>query len=243
MPTQYDAIAEQYQRAKSVEWRNAIEQYSLVQLWGEVAGRSVLDLACGDGHYTRLLKALGGERVVGLDVSRRMIELAVKREAEERLGVEYRVGDAKEAALGEQFDLVVAAYLLNYAQTPEELREMCGSIARHLKPGGRFVTVNNHPGQREENFSRTRGYGFVKSVDGEIREGAAIRYTFYLEGEEFSIENYHLAMETHEWALREAGLTGVQWHAPQVAPEAAEGDWNAFLVDPPVVLLVAERPL
>jgi toxoflavin synthase len=53
MPTNYDEIAEQYKRSKQVAWRYYIEQHSLCDLVGEVSGKSVLDLACGDGHYTR----------------------------------------------------------------------------------------------------------------------------------------------------------------------------------------------
>jgi toxoflavin synthase len=45
-----------------------------------------------------------------------MIELARNQEAVERLGIDYIVGDARELALGAEYDLPVAAYLLNYAR-------------------------------------------------------------------------------------------------------------------------------
>ena len=64
MPTQYNDIAVQYKRSKQVPWRYHIEQHSLFELLGDVSGKSVLDLACGEGHYTRLLKRLGASRVV-----------------------------------------------------------------------------------------------------------------------------------------------------------------------------------
>jgi ubiquinone/menaquinone biosynthesis C-methylase UbiE len=241
MPTEYNDIAEQYKRSKDVIWRYHIEQYSLFNLLGDISGRSVLDLACGEGHYTRLLKALGASRVLGVDLSSKMIELARMTESANPVGVEYLVADAREIQFTESFDIVVAAYLLNYARTREELLAMCQAISRSLKPGGRFVTVNNNPAQHVSQFDATRKYGFVKSAEEAICDGTPIRYTFFIGSETFQIENYHLDIATHEWALEEAGLSGIRWHGAQLSPGEAAGPektfWSDFLGDPPVVLL------
>jgi len=105
----------------------------------------VVDIACGEGFYSRLLRQYGARKVVGIDLSERMIELARAQEAEHRLGIDYTVGDGRELAQGEEYDLAVAAYLLNYARDRHELGAMCNSIARCLGPAGRFVTVNCNP--------------------------------------------------------------------------------------------------
>ena len=221
-------------------WRHCIEQYSLLQLVGDISGKVVMDLACGEGFYTRLLKALGASRVLGVDLSAKMIELALQREQADALGIEYVIADARNMLLPERFDVIVAAYLLNYAQTREELLLMCHSISYHLKPGGRFVTVNNNPSQQVSNFWATRKYGFVKDADGDIRNGTPIRYTFFLESGVLEIENYHLDAAIHDWALREAGLSDIRWHAPRLSPDQARGRnqefWRDFLRDPPVTL-------
>jgi len=47
--------------------------------------------------------------------------------------------------LSAKYDLAVVAYLLNYARDRGELGDMCKGIARSLKPGVRFVTVNCSP--------------------------------------------------------------------------------------------------
>jgi toxoflavin synthase len=166
MPTNYDEIAEQYKRSKQVAWRYYVEQYSLCALAGDLTGVSVLDLACGDGHYTRLFKRMGASRVVGVDISTRMIELANAAEKGERLGIEYLVGDACSVHLEASVDVVLAAYLLNYARSGQDLLAMAKAIHRGLKPGGRFVTVNNNPNQQLRSFENTRKYGFVKSRGG-----------------------------------------------------------------------------
>jgi 2-polyprenyl-3-methyl-5-hydroxy-6-metoxy-1,4-benzoquinol methylase len=145
MDTDYDRIAEQYKRAKFWPWRTHIERYTLLRLVGDVAGKAVIDLACGEGYYTRALRRQGAARVVGVDLSRGMIGLAEAEEARLPLGVEYRVGDSRSLEVLAEFDLAFAAYLLNYARTAEELTQMCRAVAGALRPGGRFVTANSNP--------------------------------------------------------------------------------------------------
>jgi toxoflavin synthase len=245
MPTNYDEIAEEYKRSKQVAWRYYIEQYSLCELAGEVSGLSVLDLACGDGHYTRMFKKMGASRVVGVDVSAKMIELATTAEEGEPLGIEYLVGDARSVHFKASFDMVLAAYLLNYARAEQDLLVMAKAIHRSLKPGGRFVTVNNNPNQQLSSFGNTRKYGFVKTAATELRSGAAINYTFLQDGEEFVIENYHLDAATHVSVFEDAGFADVHWHAPQLAPTesgARAEYWADFLRDPPIALFACRKP-
>jgi SAM-dependent methyltransferase len=245
MTTDYDAIAADYKRAKQQPWRYYVERYTLLRLVGDLAGRSVLDLACGEGYYTRELRQRGAGRVVGVDSSEGMIGLARAEEERRPLGIEYRVQDARALDGAERFDLVVAAYLLNYAPSAAGLREMCAAIARTLRPGGRFVGVNNNPEQEPKHFGSSRKYGFVKSTPGDLREGAPVTYTILLDGGSFDITNYWLSAAAHEEAFAAAGFREVRWHGPQVSPEgrAALGDdfWDEFLAHPPVTFLECVR--
>ena len=76
MTTDYDPIAEQYKRSKLQPWRTHVESYTLMGLLGDLSGKSVVDVACGDGYYTRLLRAHGARTVRGIDLSERMIALS-----------------------------------------------------------------------------------------------------------------------------------------------------------------------
>src|SRR5436190_12533360 len=113
MDTPYDAIAEDYARAKLAPWRQYIERATLFELLGPLAGRTVLDLACGSGFYSRLLRAARAGCVVGVDLSPAMVALARRDEEAAPLGITYQVGDATQIALGRTFDVVFAAYLFN----------------------------------------------------------------------------------------------------------------------------------
>ena len=239
--TDYDPIAEQYKRSKQTPWRTDIECFTLLETIGAVEGLSGLDVACGEGFYTRRLRHLGAARMTGVDLSEGMVALARTQEADAPLGIDYRVGDGAALDLPDTYDLVVAAYLLNYAATRAVLGAMCRSIARALKPGGRFVTVNSNPGLDFSTAPSYRSYGFETTVPGPWREGAPVTWTFFLEDDTFSIENYWLSTSIHDAALREAGFRPVRWHAPRVSPEGrlAHGDdyWRTFLEAPPITFL------
>jgi ubiquinone/menaquinone biosynthesis C-methylase UbiE len=241
MDTDYDGIAEQYKRAKLQPWRTHIERYTLLRLAGDVAGKAVIDLACGEGYYTRALRQQGAARVLGVDLSSAMIGLAEAEEVRRPLGVEYRVGDVRALEVPEQLDLAFAAYLLNYAHTAEELTQMCRAVARALRPGGRFVTVNNNPTDPTTDLPARQAYGFSRRVEGEWVEGAPIVWEFFLPEGSFEVTNYQLSVATMEEAFRAAGLREVRWHAPEVSPEGlrehGRAHWASFLAHPPVAFV------
>lgn len=243
MGTDYDLIAEQYKQSKQSPWRTYIEQYTMLELMGDVRGKLVLDLACGEGYYSRIFKSLGARRVVGVDLSHKMIDLARASEGESPLGVEYVVGDAIDYQPDEPFDIVSAGYLLNYANTPERLLAMCQAISRSLRPGGRFVTVNNNPSQSPERFAATKKYGFIKSAGEELRAGTPITYTIFQDGGTFTFDNYYLSVGTHEEALQAVGLRDIEWVAPRLSPQWSEDPtfWDDFFDDPSVIFLQCRK--
>ena len=123
---------------------------------------------------------------------------------------------------------------------------MCASLARCLKPGGRFVTVNCSP-QPEAYLGRSfRTYGFDATVSEPLRNGAPIAWTFFLEdGETFDIENYFLDQAAHQAALGAAGFSEIGWPAPRLSPEGCaefgRSFWADFLDDPPIAFIDCVR--
>lgn len=245
MTTNYDPIADQYRRAKQQPWRGYLESFSLLELIGDPTGLHVLDLACGEGFYTRLLRQRGAARLLGVDLSAEMIALARAQESVHGLGIEYRIGDAREVPWQGECDLVVAAYLLNYARDHRELQSMYHAIARYLKPGGRFVTVNTNPARDFSAAPSYHRYGFETTLGGPAQDGTPLTWTFHLPDGSFSLENYCLGIDAHEAAMHAAGLRDVRWHALRVSPEGMAavppGEWDVFLDAPPVILLECRR--
>ena len=245
MTTDYEKIGEQYKRAKEQPWRTYVEAHSLFRLLGDLSEKSVLDLACGEGFHTRQIKEHGAAKVVGVDSSPKMIELAREAEEREPLGIDYVVADAREFDPAEPFDVVAAAYLLNYASTFEELTAMCRGIHRALKPGGRFVTVNSAPDAPTHTVDYSK-YGFEVLPPDRLAEGAAWVFRIHLDDDEaFDITNFYLPFETHDRAFRDAGLRDAHWITPTVSDAGrdafAPGYWDVFLDKPWVLTLEAWR--
>ncbi len=239
MVAQYDAIAREYQRTKESPLRRHIEAFSFFQMLGDVAGLAVLDLACGEGFYTRRLKRAGAVTATGVDISAAMIALAQASESANPLGIEYFCSDVAELPDLGHFDVVSAAYLLHYAPDKINLRAMCTRIANQLKPGGHFVCINENPGQPVDDYAGYTQYGFNKSVQEPRQEGSAITYSMVSGRKMIHFDAYYYCRATYESALRAAGFNKISWRPLELAPEGiaecGEDYWQEYLGNPPVI--------
>jgi ubiquinone/menaquinone biosynthesis C-methylase UbiE len=238
MAAEYDAIAQDYQRTKDTPLRRHVESWSFFRMLGDVTGQTILDLACGEGFYTRLLKQAGAAAVTGVDISPMMIALAEKLEVETPLGIDYHCSDVAELPDMGRFDLVTAAYLLHYAPDVQTLRAMCVRIAAQLRPGGRLVAINENPEQAENNYTGYTQYGFNKSLQGPRVDGAPINYALVSGRKLIRFSAYYYARSTYETALRAAGFTEMRWLPLTLAPagidELGADYWQEYLRNPPV---------
>ena len=109
-------------------------------------GEVVLDVACGNGVFSRRLAQLGAD-VVATDFSPTFLERAQARTTENADRIEYVLVDATDEeqllALGERrFDAAVCNMAL---QDMTMIEPLLHALTRLLKPGGRFVFSVPHP--------------------------------------------------------------------------------------------------
>jgi len=115
-------------------FRKAIfQRYEMAfDLAGDVRGKSVLDIGCGSGVYVVDFARRGARRVVGLDFSERMLDLA-RREIELH-GVgevcELRNEDFLEAPVDEIFDVSIAMGVFDYVSDPVPFLRKMVSLTR-----------------------------------------------------------------------------------------------------------------
>jgi SAM-dependent methyltransferase len=241
---EYDKVGLHYQESKRLAFRRYVEEHSMFTLLGDLAGRSVVDLACGEGIYSRQLIRAGARRVVGVDISPEMIALAEQAEAVEPLGVRYLIADVAAVELDEQFDVALCSYLFNYARTRSELRTLVRSVRRLVRPGGLVVGCNDYPDNPRADFDRYRQYGFIKVGSADRQEGDTVTYRFFNpDGSTFEIDNYFLPSDVYRDEFADAGFASFDWVMPEVSPEGLEtfpaGFWEAYLNSPPIVSLTA----
>lgn len=115
----------------------------LLGLVGDIRNLRVLDLACGHGRVSRELARRGG-RVLGIDLSKELIDRAMQTEQDHPLGIRYLCADATslEALRDFTFDTVACNYGLSDI---DDLDGVLTTVQRVLRPGGVFVFSILHP--------------------------------------------------------------------------------------------------
>ncbi len=138
----YERFAEEYAAHAAESAYNALyDRPAVLQLAGEIAGRTVLDAGCGPGLYAEEFLRRGAQ-VIGFDQSPTLVALA-----RERVGAaaELRVHDLAEPLSwipDASVDRVVLALALNYV---DDRVAMLREFARVLVPSGALVVSTTHP--------------------------------------------------------------------------------------------------
>ena len=89
------------------EWRQ------FQQLFPDLQGKSVLDLGCGYGWHCKYAAQQGASRVLGIDLSQRMLAEARRRNADPK--VEYRLCGMEEYEYpADSWDCVISNLSLHY---------------------------------------------------------------------------------------------------------------------------------
>ena len=136
-------------------YRHSSDLYSTAYAFhvlGDLRGKTVLDVGCGDGENSVLLAKLGA-RVTGIDISPKTIELARRRAQVNDVAshIDFVCSPLEEAALPPgHFDIVWAEHVLHHLIPV--LDETMASVVACARPGGLFISlepVNLSPGLRK----------------------------------------------------------------------------------------------
>lgn len=240
----YDEIAEWYEQWLGTHEMRDDPYFPAVEaLMGAVAGQRICDLACGQGRVARYL-ADQGARVVGIDLSAKLLAIARRQEAAEPRGITYLQADARslEGVADGSFDGVLCFMaLMDIADLAPTLR----SVARILRPGGWFVFAILHP-----------CYHTARSGEIETQEGALRTVGRYFEegywrsdtrkGPPGKVGSYHRTLSTYVNALTDAGLMLERLIEPRpadVLPDAPafSGSGRPVWAEVPAVLVARCR--
>lgn len=237
-------------RSKTTSWGGVAEWYdellsedadsfqakvilpNLVRILDPKPGMQVLDVACGQGFFTRALSAAGA-RATGCDISAELVMLAVQKSTNT---IEYHVSpaDALTFAADGSFD---AATIVLALQNIENLQGAVAECARVLKPGGRLILVMNHPAYR---IPQRSSWGWDDKTASQYR-----RVDAYMSDSRIKIDmtpgekdpekkrstvSFHRPLQAYFKALNKAGLSATrleEWishRTSQKGPRQAEED-------------------
>jgi len=117
----------------------AEETEGIIKLLKPQPQAKILDLCCGYGRHSIEL-AKKGFKVVGVDISEKQIQHAIKRAKESNIDVVFQIKDARKLDFNEEFDFVINMFLsFGYFENQEEDKDVLKSVFKALKPGGKFL--------------------------------------------------------------------------------------------------------
>jgi len=176
---------------------------ALFSLLPDLNGLTILDLGCGFGEHCKGFIEKGAAKVVGIDISEKMLEVAKAENSDPKITyLNMPMEDLDK--IDEKFDLVVSSLAIHYV---EDFAGLTRNINNLLKPGGLFVYSQENPfntcfsmGERwtrDENGKKIHANLKDYGVEGE-RES-----TWFVD----NVKKYHRMFSTIVNTLVEGGLT------------------------------------
>ena len=149
--TKKEQVADMFNNiSKTYDFLNHFLSLGVDIIWRKIAinelktnkPQLILDVATGTGDFAfEALKILKPEKIVGVDISQGMLNIAQQKITKRKLGnhFEVKLGDSEKLPFGNnEFDAVTVAYgVRNF----ENLETGLADIQRVLKPGGKAVVL------------------------------------------------------------------------------------------------------
>jgi SAM-dependent methyltransferase len=112
--------------------RQHLERYKFAANFAR--GKRVLDIACGTGYGSNLLKVAGASIVTGVDISSESIAYAKNNYQSD--GINFIVGDATDLSNHRDFDVIVSFETIEHLDNPDKF---LAEISLSLSSGGIFI--------------------------------------------------------------------------------------------------------
>ncbi len=176
---------------------------ALFSLLPDLNGLTILDLGCGFGEHCKGFIEKGAAKVVGIDISEKMLEVAKVENSDPKITyLNMPMEDLDK--IDEKFDLVVSSLAIHYV---EDFAGLIRNINNLLKSGGLFVYSQENP----FNTCFSTGERWTRDENG--KKIHANLKDYGLEGEREStwfvdnVKKYHRMFSTIVNTLVEGGLT------------------------------------
>ncbi len=134
---------DEYLEGEKDSYQRQVILPNLVRLVAPRKGLRVLDIACGQGFFTRAFREAGAT-ADGVDIAPELIAIARARSG---TGGIFHIASADDLSFAKDASYDVATSVLAI-QNIKNLAGVCHEAARVLLPGGRFIIVMNHPAFR-----------------------------------------------------------------------------------------------
>lgn len=211
---------------------------TVMNMIGDLSNKTVLDLGCGDGFFTIALANSGAKHVIGIDNAKEQIQLAHKKTHPKN--ITYKLGDIFKDRLPTA-DIILTPFVVNYAQSVDNLEFLFQNIYQSLTPNGKVVLVVDLPKGKD-----LKRFGSIKTLSGPAENGAEIKIDLY-NNDEFicTLFSHYYTPKTLEDNLKHIGFKNILWHKPLISKEGVlkfgENFWKNFAEDSELGYLSAEK--
>lgn len=206
------------QMSRSIEGLNAAGEWATLKtLLPDFQGKTMLDLGCGYGWHCIYAAEQGAEKIVGVDLSEKMLETARAKTTDDRISYQRCAMEDIEFE-PESFDIVLSSLALHYVENFEAIVRKVHTI---LKPGGAFLFSAEHPV-----FTAYGTQDWYYDENGKILHFPVDHY--YYEGKRAAtflgeeVVKYHKTLTTYLNGLLENGFEIRRIVEPQPTQEMIE---------------------
>ncbi len=180
-----------------------IEQPAMRKLLPDLSGKSVLDLGCGYGHNCIDFLTRGAERVVGIDISEKMLSVAKRESVHEKIRyINMSMTDI--GKLNEKFDFMYSSLAFHYVKDFENFSKEMYSA---LNLGGRLLFSQEHPiitatVDGKGHFNKDENGNRISYTFSDYNRSGERRVHWYVDG----VIKYHRTFSDIITALAKAGF-------------------------------------
>jgi len=175
----------------------------------------ILDLACGKGRHSLELARRGFSRVTGLDYTEDYLKKAREIKEAENLNVRLVQGDMRDIPFDAEFDAAYNYFTsFGFFADEKDNEKVIASVAKALKPGGRFLLETINRDQMIRNFFKLGWYEregeyVLKRFEIDLETSTLVSEWTYLRGKRKTVRQVRIRMYSlHEMItmLRRNGL-------------------------------------
>ncbi|MFH2038420.1 MAG: methyltransferase domain-containing protein [Chloroflexota bacterium] len=198
------------------DWPGELDFYQEMAAKVKSTGGTVLEVACGTGRIAIRL-AQKGARVVGLDLSSEMIEIARQKS----IGIEnihWAAGDMRSFNLKDKFNLaLIPGHAFQNLNTTQDQVACLKCIKRHLHPGGMLVIHLDHM-----NIENMKWLGDLCNKKGEFKAEEQFKHP----------DTGHQVQALRVWAYEPSTQTAV-----------LQSVWEEFNIDEQIVNRIKRKSI
>lgn len=190
-------------RDNDINYNDLLEQPAMAKLLPDLNGKSVIDLGCGYGHNCIDFVKRGSNRVVGIDISEKMLSVAKAESAHEK--IEYlNMSMTDISKLSDKFDLIYSSLAFHYVKDFDTFAKDMFSL---LSNGGQLLFSQEHPiitatVDGNGHFNKDDNGNRVSYTFSNYNEPGERRIHWYVDG----VVKYHRTISGIINALAKAGF-------------------------------------